>query len=379
MTLKFIRQRPAVILGIVFGGILLSVSFLALVTGVFSIERHRGFFAPVWNEDGQRVYLIQREAYGVVWGLGWEFFSPPASSYVISDTISLRRIDAAGGSMEMLERFDGSPVEGRVTKHYRGRIFNSISARVTPIGDSAEFTVRMNIPRVPRSEPWSLTGHWSPDRPSGARWVSNRTGSMGTPDDVLKNGVELMAIRGRESFPAAIIAVNADGSYRVLVKNDDYDTLYPDGIPGRKVAERARRPHIERGRELRRVKDELVARYRQQGLNDGAARLRAHDDMEEMGYFPKTPRLVAMAVTEAPAGVRVFDIPGDYFKVGLFTDIAKAIAEPGTEVKTHTGTYLKYYDDDVGVRLRAWRAAGNDRFAVRTDGTLYVMNVRRFK
>lgn len=378
MTLRSFRQRPAVILALVFGGIFLSVSLLAFVTGIFSIERHRGFFAPVWSEDRQHVYLIQRDTFGIVWGLGWESFSPPASAYVISDTISLRRIDTAGGSVEVLERFDGSPVLGRVTKHYRGRIFNHLFARVAATGDGAEFTVRMDIPRVPRSEPWSLTGHWNPGRRSGARWVSKQTGRTAAPDDVLKNGVELMTVRGRESFPAAVIAVDADGTYRVLVKNDDFDGLYPDGIPGRKIAERANRPRIERGRELRRVSEELIARYRQQGLNDGEARLRANDDMEEMGYFPKTPRLVAEAVTEAPTGVRVFNIPGKYFEVGLFTDIAEAIAEPGAEVKTHTGTYLKYYDDDTGVRLKAWRAAGNDRFAVRTDGNLYVMQIRRF-
>ena len=76
--------------------------------------------------------------------------------------------------------------------------------------------------------------------------------------------------------------------------------------------------------------------------------------------------------------MRVFDIPNEYFRVGLFQDIAAAIAAPGQQVKTSTGTYLKYYDDDVGLRLKAWRNAGNDRFAVRTEDALYLLEVRRF-
>jgi hypothetical protein len=47
-------------------------------------------------------------------------------------------------------------------------------------------------------------------------------------------------------------------------------------------------------------------------------------------------------------------------------------------VKTGTGTYLKYYDDETGPRLKAWRADGNERFAVRTAGQVYLLEVRRF-
>jgi hypothetical protein len=99
--------------------------------------------------------------------------------------------------------------------------------------------------------------------------------------------------------------------------------------------------------------------------------------MEELGLLPKRPRLVATAVDEAPADVRVFDIPANYFEVGLFTDIAEAIASPDSEVDTGTGSYLQYYDDKLGSQLRAWREAGNDRFAVRTAGRTYVLTVTR--
>ena len=54
------------------------------------------------------------------------------------------------------------------------------------------------------------------------------------------------------------------------------------------------------------------------------------------------------------------------------------IADQGKLVDTGTGSYFKYYDDDVGPRLRAWREAENDRFIVRTGGKRYLLEVRRF-
>ncbi|MFW6077793.1 MAG: hypothetical protein ACOC71_08560, partial [Hyphomicrobiales bacterium] len=112
-------------------------------------------------------------------------------------------------------------------------------------------------------------------------------------------------------------------------------------------------------------------------LREGAATLRAYRDMEDLGLLPKRPRLVATAVDAVPSDLRVFEIPLDYFDVGLFQDIAEAIASPGTQVDTSTGTYLQYYDDELGPRLKAWREQGNDRFAVRTGGQVYVLDVSR--
>jgi len=198
------------------------------------------------------------------------------------------------------------------------------------------------------------------------------------PDAVLMNGVELMAVPGRESFPAAVLAVEADGRYRVLLRNDDFADLYQGGVPSRLVAERSSRARIERGRELDRVRTELTDKYRAQGLSEGDAWLRAHDEMEELGYLPRSPWLIATAISEAPADVRVFEISAQRFRVGLFQDIAAAIAAPGTEVKTDTGTYLAYDGDRTGPELKAWRTSGHDRFAVRTGETLYLLEVRRF-
>jgi hypothetical protein len=379
MNTRRIIRNGVIVLVTLLLGLLLATAVGVYWLGLLRIESHQGFFAPVWDRDGKVVYLLQRDTRGVIWGLGWEHFSPPAWSYVLSDRISLRQLDPESGQTEVLETFEGSPLLGRTTRQYHSRIFNFLSARIDPTENGVDFSLRMQVPRAPTSEQWALQGRWRPGAPSRARWSMKWAGSTAASDRVLAGGVELMTVRGHESFPAAVLAVDAAGAYRVLLKNGDFEELYPDGVPDRLIDERSNRERIERARELRRVREELVARYRGQGMNEGAAMLRARDEMEALGYFPKSPRLVASGVSEPPPGLRVFDIPEDRFRVGLFQDIAGAIATPGSEVKTSTGDYLKYDDDATGPDLEKWRNAGNDRFVIRTGGQLYLLEVRRFE
>jgi hypothetical protein len=310
--------------------------------------------------------------------MGWEHFSPPARAYVSSDSLTLKRLDTETGATETLERFEGSPVQGRTTKHYRGRIFNYLSARLAPSGGGVEVLAVMNVPRIPTSEQWALKGTWAPGAPSNAQWTEGFGGNTSADDSTLEHGVELIAAPGEEGFPSAVLAVDAAGDVRVLVRNDRYDELYPQGLPAEKLAELSQRARIDRSREFRAVNAELIARFKAEGANDGEARLRAYDEMEERGYLPKSPKLVATRIDAAPADAVVFEIPAEYFRVGLFQDIAAAIAAPGTQVDTGTGTYLKYYDDELGPTLRKHRESGHDRFAIRTQNQLWLLEVHRF-
>ena len=345
--------------------------------GLVTVERHTGFFAPVCDADGEGIYFVERDTLGVTWGFGWEHFTPPAYSHVVRDDFSLRHLDIGESEPVTLARWRASPVEGRVTRQYRGRIFNVVSARIDPTPEGASYLITMDIPRVPSSEQWSLEGTWSEATGASGEWRNEGAGPPPAPDGVLVGGVEVLTVRGRESYPAAILAVGAAGDARVLVRNRHFDDLYPAGVPASEIADRSRREDIERVREFRRVRRDLVAQYQDKGLNEGAAILQANRDMEELGLLPKRPRLVATAVDQVPPDLRIFEIPPDYLKAGLFQDIAAAIAAPGTEVDTDTGTYLKYYDDELGPQLKRWREEGNDRFAVRTGGLAYVLAVSR--
>lgn len=374
-----LKARWKLALGILFLVVVLTAALTAYLTGILTMERHRGFFAPVWSADGKTIYFVERNTRGFVWGLGWEFFSPPANTYVVSDRVILRRMTLWDAEAAPLADFTGGPVEGRTTHHYRGRIFGILQARLSPEKDALAFRIGMSVPKVPRSEQWALTGRWRPGQPPKAKWEEAWPGQMGAGEDVLRNGIELIAIKGRESYPSAILAVNADGTYRVLAKNGQFRGLYPEGVPLRLIDEVSRRKRIERARELRRVQAELMAKHRAGGMNEAEAMLKTHDEMERLGYYPRSSRIVAKKVDAAPEGVRVFAIPPARFRVGLYQDIARAIARPGKEVKTGTGTYLKYGDDVTGPQLKAWRQAGHDRFAVRVGDALYLLEVKRHK
>jgi hypothetical protein len=361
------------------------VVIVVVVTGIFGYaiglygyERHSGFFAPVWDEADKTVIALRRTTSGFVWGFGWEFFSPPASSYVTSDTFELLRIDPGQRKQEVLARWHGSPLLGRVTRHYRGRIFNYISAQLAPSEKDVRVRVRMSIPRVPSSEVWGIDTMWKPEQAFQANWVEGFPGGLARPEATLTAGREVLTVPGKEGFDVAVLVVDADGSHSILIKSDDFDALYPDGIPSKLLAERSNRKQIEKVRDFRKVKAELVERFMsEEGLREGDAILRAYDEMEKLGYLPRKPRITATLVQELPADTSVFDIPRLYLEAGLFQDIAKAIVSPGTAVKTGLGTYLKYNEDDLGPRLRAFREAGGNRFGVRIDDRLFLIEQGR--
>ncbi len=215
------------------GGLLL-LAAAAYALGIAGYERYSGYFAPIWDDEAKGVFIIQRDTSGFIWGAGWEGFSPPAHSYPLSDTFSLRYLDADNGRVDVLQSWPGSPLAGRATSHYRGKIFNFVSVRLEPVDGAIEFVIKLQIPHVPKSENWTLAGTWRRGEPANAEWSQKWSSPSGISDATLKAGMEVIRVKGRESFPAAIVAVHADGSHRVLIKNDDFDRLYPDGIPAQR-------------------------------------------------------------------------------------------------------------------------------------------------
>ena len=79
------------------------------VVGLYGYERHSGFFAPAWDKAGKTVSVLRRTTSGFVWGLGWEFFTPPASSYVTSDSFELLAVIPRRHDAEMLARCGVGP------------------------------------------------------------------------------------------------------------------------------------------------------------------------------------------------------------------------------------------------------------------------------
>jgi len=370
-------MRAKIFIGLVFGAIAI-IAAVGYVIGLFGYERYSGYFAPVWDKSGRTVFVLRRTTSGFVWGFGWEFFTPPAASYVTSDIFELLRITPGQYDPEVLVRWSGSPLVGRITRHYRGRIFNYISARLDPSQNDIRVRVRMSIPRIPLSEVWGVDTVWKRQETFQPHWVKGFSDGLARAEATLTAGQEVLTVPGEESFNTAVAIVDADGSHSILIKNSKFGAIYPEGVPPKLIADRSNRKQIEKVRGFRKVQAELVKRFMsEEGLREGDAILRAYDEMEKLGYLPPEPRITATLMQNLPESVPVFDIPRLYFDAGLFQDIAKAIESPGTAVKTGLGTYLKYEDDDLGLRLKTFREAGGNRFGVGIDGRLFLIEQDR--
>jgi len=136
----------------------------------------------------------------------------------------------------------------------------------------------------------------------------------------------------------------------------------------------AHRDQLERSRTIRETYASTIAALQAQGLPEGEAMLRANDEMEKKGYFPKTPRVTVTKIETIPEGVKVFEISNDEFRFGLFPDIEKALAKPGAEVH-FDGRYITHRDFDTSRKLNEYLAAGNKSFIVKTDKEIFLLHI----
>ncbi len=135
------------------------------------------------------------------------------------------------------------------------------------------------------------------------------------------------------------------------------------------------RPQLERSRTVREAYAGAVAGFQAQGLAEGDAMLRANDEMEKKGYYPKTPKVEAKRIDSVPRGTATFAITSDEFRFGLFQDIEKAIANPGAEIP-FTGHYITHRDFDTSRKLNEFLAKGNKSFVVKTDKGLFLVSIK---
>jgi hypothetical protein len=119
----------------------------------------------------------------------------------------------------------------------------------------------------------------------------------------------------------------------------------------------------------------LVARFKVQGRSEIDAMLQANDEMEKMGYYPKTRKLKAIKIDRPRQNIQVFLITNDEFRFGMFQDIEKAISNPGSEVH-FSGSYVMHQDFDTSKKLNEFLAAGNKAFIVKTGTGMYLMSVQ---
>jgi hypothetical protein len=370
------------------GAVLIAVLIAVFVVYRLNYDRVEGYFSPILDADGETVYFVRRRTEGITWGLGYEHFTPPAHAYVVSDALSLRRLDIASGAVTVVKSWPEAPTAGRHLRAYRGRIFQTIQTRLRfAENGKLEYKVRMRINRIPTAEGHSVSAVWNNARnkmEEKDRWHTGVLTISGLEHDRLRGSREVMAVPGREMYGAGIVLRDHEArSTRVLLATGDFRALYPDGVPDAVIEKHSARARIERIRTLKRTRAELIARFRAMGLPEGEALLRTSKEMQRLGFYPKSPTITARTLDEAgsPTGADdkapLFTIAEAEMRSGIFPDIEHAIENLGKAVDKSMGNYVRHHDYANSARLNELLRSGARKFRVEFRGRLFELTIER--
>jgi hypothetical protein len=139
----------------------------------------------------------------------------------------------------------------------------------------------------------------------------------------------------------------------------------------RQYAKRARLERLER---IEAMRADVIRTARARGASEVQAELDAIDALELAGYYARPAQLVATLLSRDEVAAKraqgtlapLFSISAMEFRVGLFPDIERAMASPGTEVR-YGGPYLRHSEFKTSDAINAAIAAGTDEFFVDTD------------
>ena len=365
------------------GTLLMLGVLLVIVVGATQIQRHEGYFSPVFSPDGRHVYFLTRETRGVVTGLGWETLTPPAHVFVWSDQMSLRRVDTAGGEVEVLTSLGSTPLVGRRLRTYRGRAFVAPATLLRWTDDGLEVRVRLGVPVQPTAELHFLAGRWNPDDralDAPVTWSGDHASLMGGDESPLSEAVEVLALPGLEAFPCAVVRLEAETrSVDILVENGDCPEVYPAGVRYEDVSGRSRRADIERVATLESTQARLTRAARASGVPEHEIPIRVIDQMRDLGDYPHPPRLVAQRLDPPEVERRqsrgdlspLFVIEEMQFTVGLFQDLERALDTPGTPVDKSSGRYVIHDDYTTSESLNTFFAGDGRLFFVQRGGDVF--------
>lgn len=366
----------------------LVVVFVRGAVGQRGVNSDEGYYSPVYSPDGQYVYFLERRTSGtvVVTKPADLLFSPAELDVLVTqDTFILKRMHVENGEIEEIRRLPPSPTEGRRFQML-GNPFHYAATRLRFTEDhQLEFKVCLTIHQGSSVNEYLSSGVWG--GANGAAkindgWKSSACMIQGYNEWPVFGDWELQEVRRPGFFPVAIVAYNhVTRDVRVLLKNKDYDQLYPNGVPLPKILENSVRLGVERDQTVRRVYKELVDKYKAMGMLDNLARLRAGKDMQRLGYFPKSTVIVARRLRRAEARNlnkdALFRIPEGEMESGIFYDIEQAVARPGEEIDQLFREYHTHRDYSTSARLNKFLKAGKTRFYVEYLGVTYELTIRR--
>ena len=370
--------------------ILAIVLVLVVAAGLLllaQVQSHEGYFAPVYSPDGSEVYFIARRSMGLVAGLGIESFTPPAYVFVWHDRFSLRKLDPDTGRVEILKSWPASPVEGEYMRTYRGRAFSTASTQLRWVDEkNLEYRIGMRVPTQPASERYFVSRIWNNvtnEMVEKDQWNQDWLAISGGSEPTLSGDWEVIAAKGEEAFPCAIVALHSSSTeVRVLLKDSACDRVYPDGISPTDVEQYSRRDDIERIRDFKDAYERLTAEGLAAGMTPHEASSYVTRGMRELGHYDTPPQLVARLLSEREvAALRreqalepIFTIIEMQFTVGLFRDIEQAIRNSG-QAFDKAGKYIVHNDYTTSQELNAALGSGVEQFYIGYSGRTYEMKI----
>jgi hypothetical protein len=362
-------------------GLAVLVIAATLLTGALAFSSDRGYFAPVFSHDGQSIYVIRRDVSATIVGFGHEFWTPPAHVRIRRDRFALLNIRLADRQVTTVEAFPPSPLEGTSLSTYHGAIYG-VGRGYLRWADAShlEYFLAVTNSDAPLAKTFVCRRQWSTTNHSwvaSAPWEAGSDSMGGDVPEQLSGDREVMALRGDELLPCAIVMLREhEPRAQPVFETDACRRKYPSGYTRDAIAEFIRRPAIERVQRMERTYADLVARGRAEGLNEGAAMLKANKEMERLGYYPKSPTIVAHHET---CGTPVFRIADEEFRVGLFQDIERAIQHPDEEVDKG-GEYVIHQRHDTSRQLNAFLSEHrNAVFFVEGHGGCWRLTVTHYQ
>ena len=339
-------------------------------------DAERTLHSPIFSADGRSVYLIERRVKGLSWGPGIEFFSSPAKVLFLSDRFSLDAVDLESGSVKTLHTWT-VPHEKTAWEEYRNRLFGIPGTELRVKEGRIFFKIGLDV--LPDG-PNSRVNEWlvgSCDLSSG-RVEETKTWDRGYevptpwPEETLSGDREVLNFKNKE----VLIYEHRTGGLRLLVAADPAAAVGRGALASLDVQQLSHRADLERLIGLRQTQQALERRFKEEGLPEGEAALRTSDEMEKLGLYPKSPKIVATLVAKPGDDYQTFAISRDEFRFGLFHDIEEAIKKPGEEIH-FWGNYIRHRDFDTSERLNKYLAAGNTGFYVTTEGKTYLLKITK--
>lgn len=336
-------------------------------------DSDRTLHSPVFGNGGKEIYFLSRTASGISWGPGIEFFTPPAKIVFLRDRFSLMSMDISTNKTRLLYEWE-APHEKSPREQYRNRLFGYPGTELSVKDNKIYFTIGIDIRKdAPNSHvnEW-LVGYYDINGKHAVetkKWEQSNEMPDQWPDDILSGDYEVINYKNK----AILLSEGKTGKLDVMIAADDFR---PEDIGNIQLEEYSHRKDIERVRTLNETNKRLVDQFRKEGLHEGEAMLKAGDELEKMGLYPKTPKITAIVVAKPGEDYAAFPISREEFLYGLFPDIEKAIKDTGVEIR-FWGNYIKHRDFDTSKQINEYLATGNKHFYVITGDKTYLMTITR--